>query len=251
MNTDLPALGWLSQPQMVLNEDFDWGPKDSSSVSSTGDTVGFSDKGDIRPGWAYRSVTTAGTAQLTTGVVEHVGVWTFTTAANSGDSVCLAYGQGATSGGGFQINPSATPGGIIQLDWWLNLGTATNVRVSIGLADNWQTLSGDFAIFRFDPATNANWQTITNSSVGASTTTTSTIAGATGWTKFSMVHRLQPTEAWLFYINDILAGTNAVAANLPVGLNMPGFLLRTTSAASRSILVDHCRMWVDGSLLLT
>lgn len=243
----LSVAEWLSQPRLILKEEFDWGAPDSAVISTVGFKSGFGNSDLVHPGWTIRTTVSNGTATVTTGVTNRVGVWQFATGATINSTITLQYSQGLTPSlalGGFQT------ANIQVLEWLVSVDSATSISFVCGLTDDWTSLAGDSAYFNYNPTLSANWRTLSINSGGGSTTTTSTLPVTLGFHVFSLVHILQPAEQWKFFVDGALVSTHSVVANLPTGLAMPGVFVQANAASLRSFSADDCQLWVDGKQLL-
>lgn len=238
---------WLSQPRLILKEEFDWGAPDSAVVSTAGFRSGFGNTDLVHPGWTMRATISNGSAIVITGVTNRVGVWLFSTGATINSGISLHYSQGLTPSSALAGFASAN---IQVLEWLVSIDSATSISFVCGLTDDWTALTGDSAYFNYNPTISANWRTLSINSAGGTTTTTSTLPVTLGYHTLTQVHVLQPAEQWKFYIDGVLISTHSVVANLPTGLVMPGILVQANAASVRTFSADDCQLWVDGKQLL-
>jgi len=97
-------------------------------------------------------------------------------------------------------------------------------------------------------AVGGNWLFGTQTPGGTSTTTASSLPVTTGWHVLGFEHVFQPSEAWNFYVDGVLIGTNT--SNLPGGLLVPGGIITTLTSGTRTFLIDDEKLWVNGKMRL-
>lgn len=136
----------------------------------------------------------------------------------------------------------------VMIDAWVKLSAITTETFRVGTMQFDSAASGgtDSAIFTFDPAVNANIQCITRAS-SVSTTTTTGVAGATSWKKYTIWR--ESSTSVKFYINNTLVATHTT--NIPSILMFLGVYLKTNAASARILQVDRIRLFADDATLLT
>lgn len=236
---------WLNEPELVIDEDFDWGSKDSATVVVGSVTSGFGNSDLVRPGWSFQSFSNAGTANHQAGVVNHKGVWFLTTNTIAASRIAMAYGETAMAGTGFDI------ANVIMLRWVILVVAGANQSLNIGLADDWTNLTGTRIVVQYAPATSANWLVFSvDAGLASSTTTTSVAVTTAAWHVVTLVQQKQPSAAWLIYVDGVLIATKT--ANIPVsGQQLPGISQQiVTVGGTRTVQIDDCKLWVSGQQLL-
>lgn len=172
-------------------------------------------------------------------------------AATDGHNGIVQLSTGTTSGNDaiLALLPSIRFDRCVALDFWVKLSAITTETFRVGVMQSPSATSGgtDSTCFQFDPAVNANYQTITRSASGVATTTTTATAGSTLWKKFTIWR--ESSSSVKFYINNTLVATHTTT--IPSILSLVSVYLKTNTAAARIFQVDRIRVHADDATMLT
>jgi hypothetical protein len=186
-------------------------------------------------GWL---VSTAGggssiTVGAATAASNHPGVFRLTSGANAGSSASLLLAQSNIIIGG----------GAINMETDINIGTLSNgtqtFQIRFGIGDSGSTDFTNGVYFEYNIATSTNW-VIKTAAAGTRTSTTTSTAVATGWTKLTIQINAAGSSAQ-FFINGTSVGT--INTNLPtaasgIAIQVDGIL----GNATKSVDVDYFSM---------
>lgn len=139
---------------------------------------------------------------------------------------------------------------VALADFWVKLGANTTELVQVGFMQGPGSTSGgtDSCFFQFNPATNANFQTISRLASGVATTTTTSVAPSTTWHKLSIW--TESSVSIKFYIDNTLVATHTTGIPTTVFLS-PDIYIKTLAAVARTIDVDRVRIFAKDITLLT
>lgn len=168
----------------------------------------------------------SGTTSVNPGEANHPGILVQSTGSVSAQNRYILTGDGG--------NASFIATDVDRFMGIFRITAITNVTAIFGLTQDGTAPPGTAGVyFIFDPATNANWQTVTRAA-STSTTNTSTVAAvANNWFQFE---GRRNGSNWEMYINGTLRFTHST--NLPTVAVSPVFFIQTNTTTNRDMNVD-------------
>lgn len=164
----------------------------------------------------------------------HIGVVNLATGAAGAGNSCYIYEVGVANGGMVMANQ------VEYMSWLVHIPTITTISVMAGIGQDISTdttFGTNGVFFRFNPATNANWQFITRS---ASTNTTITTTQAVAANTWYLLECFYDGTQWTPVVNGTT--NTASSTNIPTTAVNLGASVTTNAAASRSVNIDRLEM---------
>lgn len=164
----------------------------------------------------------------------HIGVVNLATGAAGAGNSCYIYEVGVANGGMVMANQ------VEYMAWLVHIPTITTISVMAGIGQDISTdttFGTNGVFFRFNPATNANWQFITRS---ASTNTTITTTQAVAANTWYLLECFYDGTQWTPVVNGTT--NTASSTNIPTTAVNLGASVTTNAAASRSVNIDRLEM---------
>lgn len=237
---------WAREPFLLVNQDFDH----LTSVEDIGGTI--TTTGAILfeatdRSWYAQAASASGDVDPVLGQTFHLGCLQLTTGATGNDGMCVGIDLSRAD----LIAPVClvTATKCYQWDWWIQTGTITSVLIRAGLSAEPNGTPSTHCYLEFDTSgatSTTQWVSkVANAGATADTVSGINVAAST-WYRLSARQVRGSTGAasqWDFYVNNVLAGS--LSSNVPLAPVTPFALVFSRSAAARSILVDHCRVWTD------
>lgn len=194
-------------------------------------------------GWRIQKTAT-GAVAMGAGVAGHPGIIEMGVTAFSDDVVLR---KGALNAA---INSVVMGGGVIQLDWIVNIPTLSDGTDNSIMYFGFQTTTTgtvsagtDAIVFQYDHATSTNWRGLTTAS---STTTVASggtnVAVDTNWTHLQMIINAAATQVD-FYVDGVLIGSSTT--NIPTAAMVPTVKSTKTLGSAVELItnVDTYRLY--------
>lgn len=190
------------------------------SGTNTGNQIGLY-------GWALG----AGTVTGVTAVASHPGVWTLSSTNSSGTIGRLHLGLAGVA--------PYVPADIQHMVFLVNprSGTTTmSARFGCLSTVTGSTETSQGMYWSFDPATSANWRSVSRDGGGVESNSTSTAYATSTWFQLE-IRKASGGTNWEFWLNGTLAFTHST--RLPTAACFPGFFIETGEAVAKTIDVDY------------
>lgn len=243
----LPIAGWAREPVLWLDHDFDHDVSDSTLISPAGGIKSLYTTED--QSWQVSPIAASALSITKNSDGGRNGVYTAQSGAAVGNGFAVVWtGDTASITSGRVL-----AGAVYRWDWWVKTDgvSVANYELFAGLSDDWTARSAptNASMISIDTSNSTTFfRTVVRSTSGNSGTISTRAYAANTWYKLSGI---RTDSAWIFLVNDDVIVTDTQAFNSAPVIPGAACFVDTGGATGKIFSWDRCRVWTDGSNMVT